>query len=134
MTEWYPCKWCEGEGGWHAHDEPSYSNPGETIAKLRVELEQARFQDIKEEGNFLSTAVLENALDEADSFRYRVKVLEDALERIKSVVTYPCDTSIQERGYGTREIDITGCEYIAEIVDLSLSKARYSQPQKGKSE
>lgn len=57
MTEWYPCKWCEGEGGWHAHDEPSYSNPGETIAKLRVELEQARFQAIKEEGNFLYTAV-----------------------------------------------------------------------------
>jgi hypothetical protein len=46
--EWYPCKWCEGEGGWHAHAEPTYSDPGETIARLRAELEQARSQAYEE--------------------------------------------------------------------------------------
>lgn len=43
------------------------------------------------------------------------------LERVKGVVTYPCDRSIQERGYGVRSIDVSGCEYIAEAIDAFIA-------------
>lgn len=43
------------------------------------------------------------------------------LERIMAVVAYPCDSSIQERGYGIRSIDVSGCEYIAEAIDAFIA-------------
>ena len=54
----------------------------------------------------------------------RLSEAVNVLERIMAVVTYPCDTSIQARGYGVRSIDVSGCEYIAEAIDAFITTLR----------
>lgn len=55
------------------------------------------------------------------SSQARLSEAVKVLERVKGVVTYPCDRSIQERGYGVRSIDVSGCEYIAEAIDAFIA-------------
>ena len=59
--------------------------------------------------------------DRADEAEARLSEAVKVLERIMAVVTYPCDTSIQARGYGVRSIDVSGCEYIAEAISAFIT-------------
>lgn len=71
MMEWYPCEWCEGDGGWHADSKPAYADPSRYVAALKV------LREILDERHS------EGAFIDGGDLRYYMQIIDEALAEIR---------------------------------------------------